>query len=206
MINERILQEEFWLLLDIIQNNLNWEMSLDAFDITNETLSTEIQNNNGLTEIIKEIMLSKKGLSFLMLGYNAKQKRCISIEELIIYAMRLGYATNQLGITDIINYKNDDAIEYEYQFYEYQVNNYFELIADFLTDEYMAKKLGITKIHFESLIYFSSLIGFIIRSQLIKIQLNIINGLCPKIKKKKYCKHLKQMQPNIIIIQSETDD
>lgn len=54
MINERILNEEFWKLFDSIQNKLNWDMSLDSFEIENEALSRDIVKNKSLGVMAEE--------------------------------------------------------------------------------------------------------------------------------------------------------
>lgn len=166
MINERILNEEFFQLLDIIQNKLNWEMSLGTFDITNASLAQEFMYNNSLEQMSQELMNSKKGLSFLMVGYKAIKSEVRTREVLMRYASRLGYAIHQLDIIDISSY--DGAITYDDEFNYYQVDNYFELIADFLCDDYMTKQLGISNLHHESFIYFAMIIGYLIRSQIQK--------------------------------------
>lgn len=57
MINERTLNEEFWKLFDSIQNRLNWDMSLDTFEIENEALSRDIVKNKSLDVMAEEIIL-----------------------------------------------------------------------------------------------------------------------------------------------------
>lgn len=187
MINERILNEEFFMLLDTVQSQLNWDMSLETFEISNASIAGELQYNNSLEDMAKEIMSSNKGLSFLMIGFRAVKSPVRTKEVLMRYAFRLGYAVHQLDVTDIANY--DGMITYDEEFESFEVDKYFELMADFLCDDCMSLRCGLSNVHHESFIYFAMLLGYIIRGQIQKHKLRTEFGL-DVIKTRKYKKSL----------------
>lgn len=177
MINERTLNEEFWKLFDSIQNRLNWDMSLDTFEIENEALSRDIVKNKSLDVMAEELLSSRKILSFLMIAYRATKYSDV----LMHYAMKLGYMVHQNNIEDITKAEGD--MVYDDLFYKYEVDKHFELMCDFFTDKVVHKFLGIRNIHPESFIYFSMIVGYLIRGQLLKLELN--NQVDVKTKNKK---------------------
>lgn len=191
MINERILVEEFWKLFDLVHNRLNWPMSLVTFEIENETLAKELDCNESLESIIEDLLQTKQALSFLMIGYRAQENPSRCKEVLMHYAGRLGYAMHQLNITDISSYDGD--VIYDDYFTEYQVDNYIQLMADFLCDDYLSEKFSTNKLHHESFIYFSMIMGYVMRSQIIKLEMN-------EDKNKSKVKHKSPVSQSILIL------